>query len=645
MTKQGKELNKIEVIKHLSEESLNKALNLAHLGCWERNIQDGSEIWSDEQFRIYGYKPGEVVPSHDLFLKSIHPDDRERVLKAVENVLAGVEPYKIEFRIIRPDNTERILISQGEVFRDKDSNPLKMIGTVIDVTEHKMVHAQLMNVNSSMKALINNVDDMICSRDKNRALISWNRAFAVSIKTAFGVDPFVGMRTVDYLSPDQQEQFNRFSELYNLVLAGEQIKDEFEYRFPDGNINYYEIAWSPIRVENEITGVAEVTRNITKRKQKEFELKRSNERFSAFIKNSTEAIWCIDLEQPIAISLPVEKQVDMIFEHAYYLEANDIYAQMLGYEKGEDLVGHHLREIMPSSMPESIATLKMYVKERYTVVDFETVEVSRQGEERYFLNNIRGVIEDGHLLRGWGTQRDITNQKQVEDELKSNERDLQKLAGRLISYQEKELSRLARELHDDLTQQLAVMAIEAGTLEKDFRDLPEPVLHKISSIKNQLINVSKEVHNISRDLHPSILKDLGLERAVKSECSNFSSRTGIAVIFTPENIPENIPKDTALSVYRIIQEALSNIVKHADTKNAYVFLEGSDHKFLLTVRDTGVGFDQENVRQQAALGLGSIRERARLVNGTFSITSNPGKGTTVEVSIPLKGMGHNGVLE
>ncbi len=227
---------------------------------------------------------------------------------------------------------------------------------------------------------------------------------------------------------------------------------------------------------------------------------------------------------------------------------------------------------------------------------------------------------------------------QVDDstrELVNTKKDLQKLAGRLILHQEKELSRLARELHDDLTQQLAVTAIEAGSIAQECKDLPEPVLQRIVRIKEQLIKISKDVHNMSRDLHPSILNDLGLERAVKSECSNFSSRTGIAVIFTPKNIFGNIPKDKALALYRIVQEGLSNILKHAETKNAYVFLEGSDHGLILTVRDTGVGFDQKEVRQHAALGFGSIKERVRLINGKSSITSNPGKGTTIEVSIPL----------
>ena len=234
-----------------------------------------------------------------------------------------------------------------------------------------------------------------------------------------------------------------------------------------------------------------------------------------------------------------------------------------------------------------------------------------------------------------GIVTDITESKKISKDLLESKKDLQKLAGRLIMNQENEFRRLARELHDDLTQQLAVMSIDAGNIIQQFKDLPPAVFSTVSYIKDRLIKVSKDVHRMSRALHPSILDDLGLVRAVKSECSNFSSRMGIAVVFTPKNIPDTVPNNIALTVYRIIQEGLANIAKHANTKNAYVFLESNDNSILLTVRDTGKGFDPVQVRHYAALGLGSMRERVRLVNGEFSITSRPGKGTSIEVEIPL----------
>jgi signal transduction histidine kinase len=290
---------------------------------------------------------------------------------------------------------------------------------------------------------------------------------------------------------------------------------------------------------------------------------------------------------------------------------------------------------MPRSIPESIETLKTYVRKRYNVVDLESIEITSEGEQRYFLNNIRGITKDGYLLKAWGVQRDITKQREMETELIRNQKDLQKLAGWLISQQEKEYSRIARELHDDLTQQLAVVAIEAGSIEEQFKDMPESVRQRVARIKERLIKTSKDVHNLSRTLHPSIINDLGLERAVKSECSNFSERSGIAVVFEPRDVPVNIPAEVSLSVYRIIQECLLNIAKHAKTKSAYVFLERSGGRVALTVKDTGVGFDTREVRSRPALGMGSMRERVRLVNGEISIASEPGKGTRVEVAIPL----------
>jgi PAS domain S-box-containing protein len=248
-------------------------------------------------------------------------------------------------------------------------------------------------------------------------------------------------------------------------------------------------------------------------------------------------------------------------------------------------------------------------------------------------DNIVGLI---------GIITDITEHKKISKDLLESKKDLQKLAGRLILNQEEELRRLARELHDDLTQQLAVIAIDAGNIIQQFKDLPPSVFSTVSYIKDRLIKVSKDVHNMSRDLHPSILDDLGLVRAVKSECSNFSSRMGIVVMFTPKNVPDTIPNNIALTIYRIIQEGLSNIVNHANAKNAYVFLECNNNSIFLTIRDTGTGFDPAKVKHKAALGIGSMRERARLVNGKFSITSKPGKGTSIEVRIPLKQEKANG---
>jgi len=182
---------------------------------------------------------------------------------------------------------------------------------------------------------------------------------------------------------------------------------------------------------------------------------------------------------------------------------------------------------------------------------------------------------------------------------------------------------------------LAVVAIDVGRLDLQLTDAPAPVREELREMKNGIVRISQDVHSLSRQLHPSILDDLGLIKAVESECAGFSRREGIEVLFNHENIPRVIPKDVSLSLYRIIQEGLRNISKHACAAHASVSLQGIDHDILLTVQDDGIGFDWAIVKENPGLGFSSMRERIRLIQGEFSIESQPEKGTLITVRTPL----------
>lgn len=222
-----------------------------------------------------------------------------------------------------------------------------------------------------------------------------------------------------------------------------------------------------------------------------------------------------------------------------------------------------------------------------------------------------------------------------ETALRESQKDLQVLAGKLLSAQEEERRLLARELHDDMTQRLAVLAIEVGKLEQQLQTAPDPVLGRLRETKEQMVRLSADVHVISRQLHPAILDDLGLVSAIESECSNFSQREGIVVKYEAQNVPPTLPKNVALCIYRVAQEGLRNIAKHAQTQEAYVTLGGTDDTVLLSIGDDGIGFDPSQLRGKAGLGLASIEERIRLIQGDLSLRSQPGGGTVIEVRAPL----------
>ncbi len=231
--------------------------------------------------------------------------------------------------------------------------------------------------------------------------------------------------------------------------------------------------------------------------------------------------------------------------------------------------------------------------------------------------------------------------KKGERQLREQQVELENLAGRLIAGREEEMQRLSRAFHDDLMQRLAAVSIKAGTLEKQAVNGHATMLEPIQGMKQQLVSLTEDIHAISRELHPSILKDLGLEKALQSLCANFSERTGIQVelfdhgLSATVNCPEKV-----LCIYRVVQEALRNIGKHAGAGHIDVFVENRPEELVLTIEDDGTGFDVAAATRSPGIGLAIMRERARLVGGTFSIYSERGQGTVIDLVIPKTGESH-----
>jgi signal transduction histidine kinase len=209
-------------------------------------------------------------------------------------------------------------------------------------------------------------------------------------------------------------------------------------------------------------------------------------------------------------------------------------------------------------------------------------------------------------------------------------------AAKLIHAQEEERRRIAREMHDDWTQRLALLGISIAKMVTNI-GAPEIVLPLLHTLQEELVKLSEDVHDLSRQLHPSILDDLGLVEAVRSECACFSRREGIAVNYCLREVPTTLAKDITLCVYRIAQEALRNVARHAAVDEAWVTLITTGQELILRVLDKGVGFDLAGIRFEPGLGLSSMEERAHLIQARLTITSASGHGTTVEVRVPLQG--------
>ncbi|MCU0591119.1 MAG: PAS domain S-box protein [Desulfobacterales bacterium] len=314
----------------------------------------------------------------------------------------------------------------------------------------------------------------------------------------------------------------------------------------------------------------------------------------------------------------------------YFLRLNPAWENTLGFGLAELLSKPFLELVHPEDVAATRKAMRA-LSDGGQILDFTNRYRRKDGIYRQIMWSAAAA---GDLI--YAAARDITEHIEAESTIRERERELQSLTGRMILGQEAERRRLARELHDDLSQRLAALAIEIGKLEPRIEDRKESILQHLRSLRDQTIRIAADVHHLSRRLHPSILEDLGLTKAVEAECNRFSIQEGIEVTFNDDNIPEVLPKDVSLSIYRIIQESLNNIAKHACARRAAVCLNASDSAIQLSIRDDGIGFDPAEVRKKPGLGLSSIRERVRIVNGKHRITSEPEKGTIIDVTVPLK---------
>jgi len=200
-----------------------------------------------------------------------------------------------------------------------------------------------------------------------------------------------------------------------------------------------------------------------------------------------------------------------------------------------------------------------------------------------------------------------------------------------IRVQERESHRIAQELHDDIGQQLALLANDLSQIKMQSDSSVRPSLDRLH---DRIADVSRATHDLSHGLHPPTLKYLGLAQALRSLCRDVGAHNSMSITFAEENVPTSLAADLAISLYRIAQEALQNIVKHSHARIAAVELKVEGGRALLRIMDDGVGINPEQ-QQGGGLGLASMRERVIALDGTFKITSAPQNGTTVEASVPL----------
>jgi len=254
----------------------------------------------------------------------------------------------------------------------------------------------------------------------------------------------------------------------------------------------------------------------------------------------------------------------------------------------------------------------------------------RDGEYRWVLDiGVPRLNPDGSFAGYIGSCIDVTERKIAE-------RALAALSGRLIEAQDEERKRIAREIHDDYNQRLAVLAIDLEELAENVGDASGEGSQKVHELFNRISELGADLHSLSHRLHSSTLESLGLVAGLKAFCAEFSDQQGIQVDFASENVPRGIPGDMALCIFRIAQEALRNVKRHSGANRAEVRLEWSDNSLHLSVLDRGRGFDSNKPSAECGIGIRSMEERLRLLGGQLEIHTQPMEGARIHAWLPFK---------
>ena len=333
----------------------------------------------------------------------------------------------------------------------------------------------------------------------------------------------------------------------------------------------------------------------------------------------------LDLAEDAIIVTEVDRSITLFNQGA---------VKLFGYDPGE-VLGKPINLLIPKGFPIDHAD--------QTGVLIQTLDSSGCKARR---REVFGMKKDGSEFPAEASISKLTVDKRttftiivrdITDRLRT-ERQLQSLTSELMTAQEEERRRIARELHDDINQRLALVVIEIGNLLSDPSTMTTQGKTTIQSLNQRLVRISDDVRRMAYQFHPSILDDLGLIAALKHMADEWSEKTGIKTIIVQEETTDPLPRDIASCLYRVAQESLTNIMKHARATRVEIELTCDDQEITLSIYDTGVGFDLTDIQaRHPGLGLVNMRERVRSMQGRLDIQSELGRGTRIIAKIPFSG--------
>jgi PAS domain S-box-containing protein len=582
------------------ETELREAQRLAAIGSWQWDCNTDEVVWSDELYRIAGLEPGSPAVHARNHPQLYPPEHWERIRRCADEALRSATPYELDVEMFSK-GSRKWVTARGEAQRDADGRVSGLRGTVQDITERKqreqsfdLFRNLLDRTNDSLEIIDAPTRRFLYVNDKACRELGYSRLELLSL-------------TVQDINPNATEA--ALKEVARLCNQAGFALLESVHRRKDGSVFPVEINIKPVTLDDRRYYVS-VCRDITERKQAQQALSDSEER------------------------LRLAAEAGKMFAYTWDAATDAIVrsgesSHILGIDAETPMTGHQiLARIHPDDRNRVVAALAGLTPEHPQLL--VSYRMNRpDGSQIWVERCSRSYFDDGgNLVRMVGMVANITPRKQAEEVLSSVSR-------RLIEAQEAERARIARDLHDDISQRLALLSIALEQLHQLSSTPAADLRGSIDNLRRQASGIARDVQALSHELHSSKLQFLGIVPAMRGFCSEISARQNVEVDFSHQDVPGTVRPDIALCLFRVLQEGLQNAVRHSSAVRFTVNLRGTPEAISLTVRDGGRGFDPESVSQDGGLGLTSMRERLKLVAGELSIESQPASGTTIVARVPL----------
>jgi len=595
-----------------SEERLRMGQWAAHIGTFDLNLRTGVNIWTRETEALYGLPPGGFGGTLTAFENLIHPDDRKRIIELTREMLMRTrqpQPAEGEWRVVWPDGSVHWIAGRGQVVMDESGEPSRMLGVNMDITERKLAEQELAIASERLHLAIN-----------SGSLGGWDYNLKTGKKVWFGkTQAQLGMapdeppgsfeESWDRIHKDDREHLQ-----HALRVARdkhEQFTEEFRVVWRDGTTRWVQSQGRYFYAANgEPERLLGLSVDITQSKKAEQALRESEQRLRLATQAGRMYAYDWDVSKNVVVRTSEHVKILGLVEPMHFPQQQFV------------------DKIHPDDRPKFLAAIAELTPKNPTA-EVTYRALAPDGALIWLKSNGCGFFDpEDRLMRVIGMVADVTDQKRAEEALSAMTR-------KLVEAQEQERARIARELHDDINQRIALLAIELDQLREKHRDLPSEVQGHVQELQQMTSDISSSVYALSHELYSSIPDSLGLAKGMRSWCREFGKQQKMEIDFKSHDLPRLL-QEISLCLFRVLQEALHNAAKHSGVKRVEVQLVENSGEIHLIVSDSGGGFDIEAARQNRGLGLISMQERVRLVGGTIEIDSKPLAGTTVHVRVPLR---------